>query len=342
MVRKFPGTQRLSGLLLAAIFSTAAPLTGARAACGDSDHVQCHAEFEALDVVVPQDDGFAAAGQIQKGTSTGLAFLHIARDGSAGQAIGLPWLGDVADNQTMVALPSKMIATPNGDLILLGQLRFVDETRTIGWAMRISNNRRVLWNKTFADPNSSVIVYSGFYDVKNDRIIMVGRLTVGGDCQMWSQSLVITLRGSDGKETAPRLTAGEQAAKPTNRQALFDIAPGDLPNSYLVAGFATTADSRSEHKCDDNVLVGRLTWTNGRWTLTPLRRLGAKDTNEDTFAISEVARGTYLLAGYHIDSPTDANAAQAYLIKTTPLTVSSPLNELRVSAALADAETRLD
>ena len=51
-----------------------------------------------------------------------------------------------------------------------------------------------------------------------------------------------------------------------------------------------------------------------------------KDGENGAFAIQEVGRGTYLVAGYQRNSSTDPNAAQAYLLKSSPFAPLSTMN----------------
>jgi len=326
---------RASSLLLAGVLSAGSLFNAAHAACGDRDRVQCREEFEVINTVAWTGDGFAVAGQVRRGASLGLALLRLTRAGGSGRMISLPWPGNRAASGQMAAEPRKLIALPNGGFILVGQLQLADESTTIGWAMRIADNGQILWNKPIEDSSASVVVHSAHYDPTGDRLIVVGRLTLGSDdgrCEKWSQSLVVTLKASDGEPIVPNYTRGEQGRSPANRQAIFDIIAGEKSGTFLVAGFATAAASaatgaRSPRKCLDNMFVGMLAPEGNNWTLATLGRVGTKDANEVAFSIKAAGtRGYYLLAGHHRDSPTDAAAAQAYRVRLAPFAVSAFLS----------------
>jgi hypothetical protein len=321
--------------LLAGVLAAGSLFNAAHAACGDRDRIQCREEFEVITAVAWTGNGFAIAGQVRRDGSLGLALLWLTRTGEPRRIIALPLPGNWMVSGQMIAEPRKLIALPSGGLILVGQLQPAEETRTIGWAMRIADNGQVLWNKPIEDSSGSVVVHSAHYDPNADRVIVVGRLTLGSDdgqCEKWSQSLVVTLKASDGEPVVPRFTRGEQGRVPTNRQAIFDIIAGEKSGTFVVAGFATAAAStavgaRSPRRCLDNMFVGMLAPDRGKWTLATLGRVGSKDANEVAFSIKAAEKGGYyLLAGHHRDSPTDAAAAQAYRIRLAPFAVSAHLS----------------
>jgi hypothetical protein len=195
--------------------------------------------------------------------------------------------------------------------------------------MRIDDTGEASWNVSLAGSDgNTIILHSGVYQAEGDRLIVVGRQTQGSDdgqCERWSQSLVITLNAATGQPIFPNLTRGEQARTPTNRQAIFDITPGEKPGTFVVAGVATVATTRAPRRCVDNMFVGTLIPAGNGWTLTTLGRIGAKDANEVAYSIRPAGAGFYMLAGYRKDVSGEAPAAQAYRVKINPFAVTTPV-----------------
>ena len=324
----------LSFVVAATLSATASLIQPARAACGDEARVQCRVEFESITAVVRSGDGFTAAGQIKGSPSPGVALLHLTRAGEVrGSVLPVPLPGNLPTDRPMVAEPRKLIALPNGDVVLLNQIAFTEgaATKQVAWAARIAPNGRVLWSRPYSDNSASIIFHSGYYDASGERLVIVGRRTAGPDpasrCEIWSQSLVMTLLASSGQPTAPNLTTfGEQARSFTNRQAIYDIAPDDKAGSFLITGFSTAKHGENDALCQDNIFVATLGQVGNRWIASQVQSVGSNVANEVAFAIKATGDGSYLLAGYGRDQVSGAPAAQIYRFKPRPFTIEGLLN----------------
>ena len=147
--------------------------------------------------------------------------------------------------------PRKLIALPDGSVILLADVKGSSTKSQKALAARISTKGSVIWRRTVSDNSAAVIFHSGHYDPITEQVVIVGRRTIGGDsgrCDNWSQSLVFVLNAQDGG-IAYSDYFGEKTKSAGNRQALFDIAPGQEAGSFVVAGFRSSGFSAA-HFCD--------------------------------------------------------------------------------------------
>lgn len=318
-------------LALSAAIGVLVGPSGAQAGCGEKDGVRCYSDLNAIANVVWTGSGFTAVGQLKSaGVSSGLVLLHITRGGQlkdAPVALPLPSGVTAGDNKSTVGESRKLIALPDGGVVILGQLTLAED-KQVAWALRIGANGNVLWNRPFAtDPGVVTIFHSGLYDSKSGKLILAGRRTAGfdeGKCVKWSQSVAATLRMSDGQFEAPPFYSGSQTSGANNRQAFLDIAPTDTSNSYVVAGFASAPHSSRPGECQDNILVQTLSLVSQPssrgpiWSLSNPYRIGASDFNEMAYSIKRVVPGSYMIAGYGRDPEKGVPAAQAFRIRLAP------------------------
>jgi hypothetical protein len=325
-------------LFLGAFISSMAQIERARADCGDKDGITCQTDFTTISSVTRTTSGFMAVGQIKKGADLNLGLLRLNRSGQAAGAYSMPIPAElVSDGKKVVGEGRKIIALPDGGAVILAQL-IVGGDRQIAWALRVSADGSVVWNKVFtSDSVGLTLFHSGYFEKDGDRLIIVGRRTSGfdeGKCTSWSQSLIVTLKASDGRPEIPTLFLGPQGGGPNNRQAILDIVAGDKPNTYVTTGFSTSANTAKPGECQDDVLVQTLALTppkpqnpaSGAWVASPPRKFGTADAAEGAFAIKPLGNGAYLAAGYGKTS-AGAPAAQAYRVKFAPsFSVEGPMN----------------
>jgi hypothetical protein len=304
----------------------------AQAACGEEARVQCHSEFETVDAVAWSADSFTIAGQLKGGTSPGIGLLRLSGYGMAKSAVfPIPLPASFPPNRS-AAESRKLIALPNGDIIVLGVITVTEglAIKQVAWATRVAPNDRILWSRTYPDPSASIIVHSAVYDQNGDKIILVGRRTNGLDpssrCENWSQSWVMSVAAASGQPLLSSLIIGEQTKSFNNRQAIYDIAQGENAGSYVVTGFRSAKHSESEGLCQDNIFVGILVQSGARWMLSQTQTIGANNANEVAFTVKPAGDGRYLLAGYGRDPVTRAPAAQAYRINVTPFAIEGFLS----------------
>jgi hypothetical protein len=266
---RFTTTRRF--LFALAVLLGAIPIEPAVAACGYEAGVQCRGEFEWFTSVVRSGDGLTAVGLLKETPTPGVALLRFTLAGAVrGSPQPIPPPPDLPQSAQMN--PRKLIALPDGDVIVLGNVRLNDaqRDRQVAWAARVASNGRVVWNELYRDDPNITIFYSGLHEANGDKVILVGRRSNGGDdtyrCETWSQSLVIAVATGTGAQLA-RTSFGEQGRTPTNRQAIYDIARGERPGSYAVTGFRSAAHTGPQRGCQDNNFVGTLVETNNRWTL---------------------------------------------------------------------------
>jgi hypothetical protein len=313
-------------LLFCVAILSATQIDRAHAACGDKDGIICQTDFTTISSVVRTTKGFLAVGQIKKGADLNLGLLRLTPSGQTAGAASLPVPADLAsEGKTVVGDGRKIIALPDGGAVILAHL-IVGGDKQIAWALRVSADGGVIWNRAFMnDPVGFTIFNSGYYEKDGDRLIIVGRRTLGydeGRCTSWSQSLVVTLKARDGQQEINPVLAGMQGAGPNNRQAIWDIIAGEKPNTYVVTGFATSASATKPGECQDDILVQTLALSpprpqstaTGTWTASRPNKFGAADAGEVAFSIKSLGNGAYLIAGYG-KTPAGAPAAQAYRIK---------------------------
>lgn len=299
----------------------------ASAACFRSDSVQCREDFDTLGAVARVGEGFAAVGQIKTGSPSGLALLRLSRDGVAKRPMPIPWPSNLAIDPAPVAEVKKMVALPNGRLVLVSNIQFRGTAvRNIGWVTGIEADGR-MWHRVLRDTSADIFLYGAHYDSSADRIIVVGKRQVGGDngtCESWSQSFVQGLKTTNGQLTAPSLTHGPQQPGPTNRQGLQDIVAGDEPGTFVATGFRS--GPKAGGGCQDNMLVGLLrdggsaTLAGGSWALS-VQDFGAAGANDVAFAIKPIGRGRYLVAGHGQQPGTGTDVAQAHVVRLTPFAI---------------------
>jgi hypothetical protein len=322
---RFRGLYLISLLALSfGLFS--APMNRAYAACGDSDRVECQTLFTTLSSVVRTDSGFMAVGQIKSGSGLTLGVIRFSQSGHLNGTVTLPFPAEVVSSGKSISGEGrKIIALPDGGAALLGQLT-VDDNKQIPWAARISADGNILWSRSFPDETGAIAIFSsGYFDPIGGKLIIVGRRTSGADdsqrCTKWSQSLVTALRISDGRQDGSPLVMGSQTSSLTNRQAIWDITAGELPNTYVMVGFASSANKAKRGECQDDILVQTLGLSPPKnnnvgsgWLPGPALKFGMPDAGEVAFAVKRVENGVYLLAGYGKTSD-GAPAAQAYRIR---------------------------
>jgi hypothetical protein len=321
--------RRLGRLLAGTLLASALFAERAVAACGDEARVTCRAEFETLGTIVRSGDGFTAAGQI-RANPTAVGLIRLTRAGTArGNILPVPLPQNFTGNRQVASEPRKLIGLPNGDVVLLSQILISEgaAVRQVAWAARIAPNDRILWSRAFPDNAASTIFHSGLYEANSDRLILVGRRTNGGDpqyrCENWSQSLVLPLAAATGQPSPSLTTFGQATKSLTNRQAIYDITPGERAGTYAVAGFQSARHSDTDG-CQDNILVGTLTSANNSWSLAP-QSIGAPNANEVAFAIRAIGDGRTLVTGQGRDQ-AGAPAAQAYRLRFAPFAIEGLLN----------------
>lgn len=200
----------------------------------------------------------------------------------------------------------------------------------------------VKWAKEQIDPTANVMFQSGVYDAPTNRIIAVGRRTLGGDdgtCTNWSQSYIQGFAAATGDLAEPQILNGAATKGPRNRQGLYDIVPGDKSRQFAFVGFAT-APSSEDGRCNDQLLVGAVSAGEGAaasptaWRLSALTTFADdSDADEDGFAIKSLGSGDYLIAGQKMSRGADHSEAHAVRIKLSPLTIEGTLAPIS-SAAL--------
>jgi hypothetical protein len=325
-------------LFLGVIISSMAQIDRARADCGDKDGIACRTDFTTISSVARVSSGFMAVGQIKNGTDLNLGLLRLTRSGQPASVSSLPIPAELAtDGKNVVGEARKIIALPDGGAVVLAQL-IVGGDKQIAWALRVSDSGSVVWNRAFtSDPVGLTIFHAGYFEKNSGRLIIVGRRTAGfdeGRCTSWSQSMIVTLKASDGQQEIPTFFLGTQGAGPNNRQAILDVIAGERPNTYVVTGFSTSANAAKPGFCQDDVLVQTLTLSQPKaqnpasdtWTASAPKKFGTADAAEGAFAIKSLGHGTYLTAGYG-KAPGGAPAAQAYRVKLTPsFAVEGPMN----------------
>lgn len=332
---RFVSTAGSFRLLVCVAILSAIQIDRAHADCGDKDGINCQTDFTTISSVARTAKGFLAVGQIKKGPDLSLGLLRLTPSGQTAGISSLPIPGDLAsEGTTVVGDARKIIALPDGGALILAQLS-IGGDKQIAWALRVSADGGVIWNKAFTrDPVGLTIFNSAYHEKDGDRLIIVGRRTSGydeGRCTNWSQSLVVTLKASNGLPEIPTYFIGTQGGGPNNRQAIWDIIAGEKPNTYVVTGFSTSASAAKPGECQDDVLVQTLTLSppkssNSTWTASPAKKFGAADASEVGFALKSSGNSAYLVAGYGKTS-TGAPAAQAYRVKVTPsFTVEGPVN----------------
>lgn len=311
---------RLIGFTIALV---SAQVSSARANCGDQDGVRCYPDLGIIMGVVWSGDGFTAIGQPKvPNPSYGLVLLHLTRGGQLKDApLQVPLPSGVVKDKPIIGEGRKVIAVRDGGIIVLGELIVSDDSQ-VPWAVRLAANGAVIWNRAFpAEVGVTTIFHSGIYDQANDRLVVVGRRTSGSDegkCTNWSQSLVLSLKMSNGQPETQPLYSGTASAGLRNRQALLDIAPTDRPNNYVVVGFASAPHSRTGD-CQDDINIQALALSpQGGWTLSALGKIGVPDANEMAYAVKPVRPGSYLIAGYGKDPAKGVPASQAFLVNVTP------------------------
>ncbi|MHC2566353.1 hypothetical protein ACVIVD_008391 [Bradyrhizobium liaoningense] len=317
----FIRTLRLVGFTIALV---SAQVSGVRANCGDKDAVRCYPDLDVIKGVVWSGDGFTAVGQPKlPNSSYGLVLLHLTRGGQLKDALlQVPLPSNVVSGDKPIKGESrKIVAVPDGGVAILGEL-ILDDDHQVPWAVRLAPNGAVIWNRAFpAEPGVTTIFHSGIYDQANDRLVVVGRRTSGNDegkCTNWSQSLVLSLKMSNGQPEIQPLYSGTPSAGLRNRQALLDIASTDRPNNYVVVGFASAPHSKTGD-CQDDINIQALAVSpQGGWTLSALGKIGVPDANEMAYAVKLVRPGSYLIAGYGKDPAKGVPASQAFLVNVTP------------------------
>jgi hypothetical protein len=318
--------------LLATVLATALSVGGAFAACGESDGVRCLADYDSVGAVVWAGNGFTAAARRKSSTSSGVVVVRFTPAGESRVATPIQWPSQLTPDKDWMAEPRKLISLPGGAVVLLVQVHVPEgaSARQLAWATRIEPNGQITWTRVFSEGTNSIILHSGLHDQKTDRLVLVGRRTLGGDdgkCENWSQSLVVTLKAADGITQGGQISVyGEEKKGATNRQAIYDITPGDRPDSFIVAGFVTAPYRAQPDRCQDNVFVGRLSEVSGRWALATLGRMGSDTANDVALAIKGAGDGSFLVAGFGRDTATNAPAAQAYRVQLTPFVVQGFLS----------------
>jgi hypothetical protein len=323
---KFRGALSKASLLSAAVLW--AILThpySAYATCGDNGHEsQCRSDFENLSAVAWTGDGFAAAGKF-KNAPSGIALLRLTSKGESKGVVKLPRPVTASSSRAVEA--HRLIALPAGAVVLLGALEASDGRQT-AFAMKVAATDRIVWSKTFPSPVASTVFHSGYYDANADRVIAVGRVSPGADdrgrCINWSQSLLISLNAKDGTQDSV-FVQGAQAAGSTNRQAIYDITSGEMPDSYVIAGFST-ANASAKGKCKDNIFIGTLRFIEQKWVMSGPNTISGKNAGQGAFAVRPAGPRTYLLAGYGQDPTGGVAAAQAYRVKLAPFMIEKVLS----------------
>ena len=297
------------------------PAPSALAACGGSEILRCHGDTNTIGAVVWAANGFTAAAQSKSEGGSGLILLNFAATGQVRNVTPVPWPNGRQVEDEWRAVPRRLVALPDGSVVVLANVMTSsgeDIKQQHAWAIRIGPNGQIIWSRIFSHDTDSTIFYSGQYDQRTERLLIVGRRTNGFDpdheCKKWSQSLVVTLSAATGQPTAPALLAGPSTIGPTSRQAIYDIAPGDRPGSYVVTGFATAPRKPPAAGCQDNIFVGVLTEGAGRWTLGVVGLIGDDTGHEVGFTLKSVGGGIYVIAGAGRDFSSGAPAAQAYRV----------------------------
>jgi hypothetical protein len=318
----------LVGAVLAGIPFTSPAL----AACGDEARIQCRAEFETMAAIARSGDGFSAVGWLKSNPQSGVALIRLTRTGAPrGNLLPIPLPANLP--ASVSAAPRKLLALPNGDVVLLGDITITEAqvVRQVGWAARIAANDRIVWNRTYPDSPNTTIFHSGLYEANGDKVILVGRRTSGADpasrCEFWSQSLILPVAAATGNPLGQRpITFGDQNKSFTNRQAIYDIIPGERAGSYVVTGFQTAKNAQSD-TCQDNIFVAALSAQSDiRWT-SQAQSFGSPIYNELAVAIRPAGSGRYLVAGQGRDETKGgAPAAQAYRVRMAAPPVEALLN----------------
>lgn len=307
----------------------------ALAACGDEAKVRCHPDFETLQAVARSGDGFTAVGILRGASRKGAALLRLTSTGAArGSIFNIP-LPATPHAPTSITL-AKLLALPNGDVVLLGDIAVGDDKTerkmAWAWAARIAPNDRVVWNRIYPDGANLTLFHSGLYEATGERIILVGRRSSGSDdysCENWSQSWVMPVSAANGQLLSPITlnVFGETGKSPTNRQAIYDITPAESTGTYLVTGFLTRRAEGLNAECQDNLLIGTLTQgNNNRWALSSVQSIGLSNWHELGYAIRPAGGGTYMVATHGRDDRVGAPAAQVYWVRAQPFAVRDRLS----------------
>lgn len=316
-----PGSRCARLAFLTVLLSLTGP-TGGHAACGDPAGVRCVPAVDMLNAIVRVGAGFVTAGSAARDGVVLPTLLRLSGAGEITRTTLLPWPGERAPDPKAGSEPRRLVALPGGDVVVVGQAHHGDDPSTFSWAMRVTEAGRVVWSRVFSEPPATVVLAALLHDPATDRIMMVGRLTEGSDdgqCLKWSQSLAVVVQAADGRVVG-RVVRGDKGSGPTNREALFDIAPGDRPGRFVVAGFNSVPVRRPGRRCLDAAYVGALMpGQGGSLALSTLGRFAAREASEVPFSIRPAGPpSTYLLAGQRRDEVGVAPAALAVLVQTAP------------------------
>ena len=229
----------------------------------------------------------------------------------------------------------KILTLPRNSFGLIGNLRLAHSNWMSGLVLVVGGDGKALWAREKVDPTANVLFQSGTYDRATDRIIAVGRRTLGSDdgtCTTWSQSYVQGFSMTRGDLTQPEELGGAEAKGPDNRKGFYDIEPGEKGGQFVFVGFATVGKGNGE-RCKDQIVAGTLSPTVGAatpdapWRFTeqaPFADDGEAD--EDGFAIKSLGAGHYLIAGQKTAAGSDHSEAHALQIWLAPLRVEAILN----------------
>jgi hypothetical protein len=291
---------------------------------------QCRKDFDTFTAVASVDNSFVAVGHLKTASPSQwtLAVLNGAGIISAQHDLVLKAPPDVNDDIASVEF-TKAVALSKTSLALVGYLKFAGKSWFSSFALVVSTEGQIKWFRVSPDDNVNLMFQSAVFDSVRNRIIAVGRRTLGGDsgtCANWSQSYVQGFDAASGVRVEPQYARGATVKGPTDRQALYDIAPIKGGTQFAVVGFATVAGENG--RCKDEILAGVLSApksaASAAWNseyLDPF--VDDNPSEEDGFAIASLGGSEALIAGYKIAGGTSHSVAHAVRIRFRPFEVES-------------------
>ena len=173
---------------------------------------QCRKDFDTFTAVASVDNSFVAVGHLKTASPSQwtLAVLNGAGIISAQHDLVLEAPADVNDDIASVEF-TKAVALSKTSLALVGYLKFAGKSWFSSFGLVVSTEGQIKWFRVSPDDNVNLMFQSAVFDSVRNRIIAVGRRTLGGDsgtCANWSQSYVQGFDAASGELVEPQYARG--------------------------------------------------------------------------------------------------------------------------------------
>lgn len=154
---------------------------------------ECRAEFDLLSSVTWAATKFVTVGHVKGATPSVWTIAVVDLSGRPVPQREISWRRPNGSDDLVAVDFKKILALPQNSIGLIGNLRLAHSSWFSGVVLALGADGKVLWEREVTDPTANYLFQSGTYDPGSNRIIAVGRRTIGNDdgtCTNWSQSYV--------------------------------------------------------------------------------------------------------------------------------------------------------